>query len=455
MITKILHRSVVFSMLAAVWITAACSHVDLDFTISSESGRTENETDRVPNKEFRNVFIVYSMGFNNLTRYLSEDVEDLIASPLMSNPRDVLLIFSHRAEWPTGDRYPAYGKPTSPTLTRISKDDTGMPIRDTLLVLPDTLSSADAGTLNKILTYVNENFDADGYGMLMSSHGTGWVPEDYCNHPYNYDEESSSGIWRVQTGRHVIPKPFDNPYLRQDGSPAVKSIGVQNITTSKVKEMNITDIVKAIPMKLDFIIFDACFMGGIEVAYQFRDICDKMVFSQTEILADGMDYTTMLSYVFKGMAADLVGFCDNYYEFYDKRNGDYRSATISLIDCTRLEPLADICRLIFTEHRDKIAELEGNRTIQRYYRNQYAEYHQWFFDLYDIATRCGASSAQISALDNALNGCIIYKAATPSVLGIPIKVHSGLSMYLPYKNRTYLNTFYKSLDWNISTGLVQ
>ena len=65
-------------------------------------------------------------------------------------------------------------------------------------------------------------------------------------------------------------------------------------------------------MKMDFIIFDACFMGSVEVAYELRDVCDKIVASPTEVIAEGMDYITMASYLMKSSGSDLEGFCRNY-----------------------------------------------------------------------------------------------------------------------------------------------
>ena len=39
---------------------------------------------------------------------------------------------------------------------------------------------------------------------------------------------------------------------------------------------------------------------------------------------------------------------------------------------------------------------------------------------------------------------------------LTINTHSGLSMYLPFTTgRDYLNNFYKSLEWNKATGLIQ
>ena len=83
--------------------------------------------------------------------------------------------------------------------------------------------------------------------------------------------------------------------------------------------------------------------------------------------------------------------------------------------------------------------------------------HGWFFDLESIIINSGASQEQITKVKNALSQCITYKAATATFFTtqIEIKHHCGLSMYLPYKRKAYLNNFYKSLEWNKATGLVK
>ena len=54
--------------------------------------------------------------------------------------------------------------------------------------------------------------------------------------------------------------------------------------------MDVLEMVRAITIHLDYIIFDACLMGGIEVAYELRNVADKIGFSQAEILAHGFPY---------------------------------------------------------------------------------------------------------------------------------------------------------------------
>ena len=74
----------------------------------------------------------------------------------------------------------------------------------------------------------------------------------------------------------------------------------------------------------------------------------------------------------------------------------------------------------------------------------------------DIVLKSGLSQEQKEIFNNALNDCVIYKAATERFMDvIRINSHSGLSMYLPYKECAYLNNYYKTLEWNKATRLVK
>jgi hypothetical protein len=390
-------------------------------------------------------FVVFSLGFNNLSSALKYDIEDIVNHSLSKNHKNrTLLIFSHHTK--SGSNY---SQEVSPVLTHVYKDKKDRIIRDTVLVMEPNTVSASSETIRTILEYTKEHYPAGRYGMLISSHGTGWAPENYCNYPERFDEIPENDFWQKRSLNRIMAAPL------MDGTPDVKSIGVQNVTSKELIEFDITELAEDIPMKMDYIIFDACFMGGVEVAYELKDICDKIVFSQTEILADGMDYTTMLSYLFNGPEPDLKGLCDNYYKYYDSKNGIYRSATISLIDCRKLQGLARTCKEIFESQRADIAGIDDSQ-IQKYFRPEYKNIHGWFYDMESIITHGNATTEQREAFQKSLESCIMYKAATPRFMSsIQIHEHSGLSMYLPIKERTYLNNFYKTLKWNKDTGLVK
>lgn len=432
-------------ILATAIFAAACSMEDGDFLIDTQDRNRDIEAERETSSGARNVFVIYSLGFNNLSSYLKEDINDIASGKLPSHFRsdDLLLVLSHNTNG-------SYSVATSPVLTRIYTDWKGEVARDTILVLPEGTVSASAETLNEVLTYIKEEFPAKHYGMLFSSHGTGWIPAGYTNDPSSFEKRSPA----YRRSATMTPVPYQEKE-HIEGMPMVKSFGCQNITSSSSYEMNINDMADAIPMKLDYVIFDACFMGGIEVAYEFRDVCDRMVFSQAEILADGMDYKTMTTYLFND-EPDLEGFCRNYFEHYDNLTGAFRSATVSLVDCTALEPLADVCTTLFEDLRTGITKLQYNTsTVQRYYRSEYQNF-RWFFDMESIMRNAGADASQMAALSEALGQCILYKAATESFMNsFAISTHCGLSMYLPYTDREYLNSFYKELEWNKATCLIK
>ena len=217
-------------------------------------------------------------------------------------------------------------------------------------------------------------------------------------------------------------------------------------------ETDIREIVQALPFKLDYLIFDACFMGGVEVACEFRDKCNFVVASQTEILSDGMDYTTMISDLLEGNRADLVSLATNFFNHYDL-SSENRSATISVVDCSKLGTLAAVCRNLFRNYDISKDNVDASK-LQKYFHHPE---HAWFYDLYSIVQAAGASETELSDLQWALDECILYKAATPTfaLYGFPIDTHSGLSMYLPEKERTQLNSYYRELTWNKLTGLLK
>ncbi|MBE6232539.1 MAG: hypothetical protein E7117_09290 [Bacteroidales bacterium] len=440
------------SFLAAMFAIAfafSCSIPD-DHMIIPARYDNRPQTERQAKEDTRSVFILYSLGFNNLSGALKDDINDVFEGTLPSHFRgdDAILVFSHNTKG-------SYSTPNPPVLTRLYRNQFGHADMDTLIVYPDETISSSAETLNKVLTYIKEEFPAQNYGMLMSSHGTGWVPAGYTSDPDRYEggaTDEDDWIWNRPARR---PLPYhEKP--QTDGMPMVKSFGVQNNPDGTAYEINITELADAIPMHMEYIIFDACFMGGIEVAYELRDRCRYLCFSQTEILSDGMGYTDITDYLFAEDGPDLTGFSESYYSHYDGLSGPYRSATISLVDCTALEPLAEVCREIFQENRTGIASIEGSSMVQQYFRDSYRSIHKWFYDLQSICRNCGASEEHLSRLEEALEDCIKYKAATESFMNsISITEHCGLSMYLPYKNRDYLNAFYKELEWNKATSLVE
>lgn len=401
--------------------------------------------DRVINDETRKVMLLYSAGFNNLASYLKEDIEDLKAGWLPSAHRtdDIVLVYSHFPE-KNGD----YATESSPVLVRLHTRDSVV-VTDTLITYPKGTISASAEQLNNVLTYIKESFQARSYGMIFSSHATGYLPAGYYQNASDYwFEEMSAGMRRRQ---RAVPyrEPEHDPSL-----PMTKSLGQDQVGergSYQSYEIELQDFAAAIPMELDYLLFDACLMGGIEVAYELRGKVGLVGYSQTEVLAEGYNYKMLTSHLLKNKTPDPLGVCEDFFVQYDIQSGVYRSATVSTIDCRKLESLADVCRELFATYGNEIRSLRTSG-VQQFFRSKY----HWFYDLESILINAGATDEELGRLHEALDECVMYKAHTPMFMNeFQIHTFCGFSMYLPSNGSAELDKYYKTLQWNQATGLVQ
>jgi hypothetical protein len=393
------------------------------------------------------VMILYSAGYNSLRNYLYEDIQDLKDGFAPGkNDRRVLLVVSHLSA-KRGD----YATVTSPQLIRIYNDKKNGVVLDTLKTYSGYLS--DKSNMNTILSDIKRQFPTDHYGMVFSSHASGWLPVGYYNDPEYYEPSYSGG--RKGAARHDPPGdtyPYVEPELLP-GEPLTKSLTMTN-GVNTASEMELIDFKNAIPMHLDYLLMDACLSGGIEVAYELKDVCDQIGFSQAEILADGFNYKEIAGHLLGSSSVDTRAVVDDYYQYYAaKTDRTDRSATVSLVDCTQLDALASTCKTLFAKYKSRLDSLDPDQ-VQRFYRYQ----KHWFYDLEDILVKSGIDTAERNSLSSALNRCVLYKAATDEFLkpygGFSINAFCGFSMYLPCNGTVFLDSRYKELAWNRATGLV-
>ena len=435
-----------------IMIVSSCSP---DWTGEMMPDYSSGNNGRDPEREVveytRKVMVLYSAGFNSISSYLKEDIEDLSQGwvPKKRKADDVILVYSHLPK-----KRGQYSQPTSPVLFQLYADAEGNIVRDTLVTYEAGTISASAGQLHEVLSYVRDTYPARSYGLIFSSHATGYLPGGFYTKPYDYtfNESGESGMFSAGMGGRYIPSPV--PYVepeRDPRLPAVKSIG-QDALDGMSYEIGLRDFAKAIPMKLDYILFDACLMGGVEVAYELAGKCDMVGFSQAEVLAEGFNYKTLANHLLcnkpKSSPYDV---CHDYFVQYDNQFGEYRSATISLIDCNRLETLAEVCKGLFAEYSATIADM-SDKGVQQFYTGS----HHWFYDLKSILLNAGMTAEEEAELDAALAECVVYKGNTPSFLNtFAIHTFSGFSMYLPGNGNKELDKYYRTLKWNKATGLVK
>lgn len=406
----------------------------------------------------RKVLLFYECGVNNLTSYLKNNMDGtekgLPAGYVPRESGDVVLIYSRYSKG-------AFNyTPVESHLRRIYKKPNGKIVSDTLKTFGTETIAASSSTMRQVLTYVKDEFPAKGYGLVFSSHGSGWLPAGYYYSPSRFEDDhkgevgtSRQGIAAQSVGHPRLPVPEGDLPDTDPFYGMTRSIGQDYIKGSYYgHEMSVSEFADAIPYHLDYLLFDMCFSGGVEVAYGLKDKADYLGLSPAEVLGYGMfDYTKITSFLLNRETPDLEGLFKDSFEMYDKQSGLYRSSTVNLVRTSGLDNLASVCARMINEYSDALADAPVD-DIQGYYRQG----RHYFYDLVDIFEKCGASKADLEDLDKAVDGCVIYKNSTGQFLeDYDIKAYSGFSMYLPCAGTPLLDLYYRKEVWNNATRLVK
>ena len=348
--------------------------------------------------------LLYMVANNNLS-YDAENSISRLQNGYIPAEEGNLLVYKHCAGM-------------DPVLLHIKKGEEGTVVADTAYRFPPRVS-ATKSALTQALNVTQALFPADSYGLILWSHGTGWIPP----------LASSSSAAQEQ----------------MSGSCPERTFGLDG----KV-ELEIRDLAQAIPYKLSFMLMDACFMGGIETAYEVKDSVDYYIGSPAEILTESFPYHKIMQHIFKS-TPDYAAVCKEYYDYYNAKSGAERSATVALMDCSKLAEVAEVAKRVFDQYGESIASLDLS-LLQPYFRGSSSKY---FYDLKDLvdAIADASLSAEFAA---ALERAVPYKASTPYFIELPIRSFCGVSTYVPGNPAdTKLADYYKQYKWNQATGMIK
>jgi hypothetical protein len=316
-------------------------------------------------------------------------------------------------------------------LYRVSKNKHGVVVLDTLRKWEGADAQIFGNTvLRDALTTVKERIPAKSYGLVISSHGTGYLPDGYYADGGEAYEQTHSAKSR-----------------------SLRSLG-QDVDPDGAVEMELKRLHESIPYHMDYILLDACFMGGVETAYELKDKTDIIGFSQTEILAEGFDYQTIANRLLVNEPAPML-VCEDYFSQYENLPSSY-GATISLVRTDGLDNLALVCKNLFQKYRTEISEVDANK-VQRYWRTGLSgPPRSYYYDLRDILSKSGVSEEDMAEFDTALANVVMYEAHTNVFMNnINLTNCCGLSMFLPNMGLDALKSFYRdNISWNTATQLV-
>lgn len=276
-------------------------------------------------------------------------------------------------------------------------------------VVSDTLknygfeNSSDPSFLSRVIHDARKLSAAKTYGLVLWSHATAWAP------PYN----------------RVTTKSFGD----DDGI-----------------EMDIVDLKKVLPNDFEYIMFDACSMGSVEVIFELRNNTKYILASPSEVLSTGFPYEEITKDLFNGLDG-LKVVSKKFIDHYNSLSGLFASATVSLIDTKELDGVAMFTRELLSKIGPKKGfELNKLQRLDYQYGSGVPAY-----DFISFFKNNFPTDSYSVLLKEQVNKAVIYSGHTEQFFNIPIKEFCGLSVYLPDVN-IHHEDYYKQLDWDKATG---
>ena len=403
----------VLTVITVTTVLVACNHND--------------EPDPVQEEDLRTV-LVYIAADNSLTSFAADDVAEMVSgfAAVDADKNNLLVYVDTQSE--------------KPFLYQITKNSKGAVVKKVLYEYEEQ-NSVYPTVMAEVYNRAFSAFPAKSYGLVLWSHGDGWLPS-----PANISASKASTRW-----------------FGQDG-------------TSYMDISSLNTALNSAP-HFDFILFDACFMQSVEVAYELKDRADYFIGAPNEIPGPGAYYTELVPAMFS-QANDLAStVAHGYYDYYaGKYTGQLGSnenwtmgVTVSVLKSSEVQALATATAAILPKYITNGSAINVSSIYSYDPRSTY-----FYYDLKDLIKSLVASDDQtlFSAWSDAFELAVplhlttdkTYSALKDYNIGGMVSMlgSSGLSSYVP-RSGTYsydrylysyasLNTFYHSYAWYSAAG---
>lgn len=347
--------------------------------------------------------LIYAVASNNLASDLVSDKNEMmVAAPAVAGlGRDVrVLLYCVPSQ-----------SATEASLAELKQDAAGVWNFEELKSYDRNTFSTDPARMREVFSDLRENAPADRYGLILWSHGTGWIP--------NFSD-------------HQLPEGLQKSYGMD------KYQGVTDYC-------DVDELATAIPDRMfDYIWFDLCYMMGVEVVYQLRDKCDYIAGYPTEDWSMGMNYETTLP-MLAAPDPDLAGAGKAFYDYYAAQK---MPVTVTVMKTDGFERLADVSADIYAYGKAP----ESPYGLMNYSRLKTALYDFGQYTKKYLDSSDSEAQALATALDSALADITLYAGcSTKNFNGTEGAFnpdeYSGLSCYFPETGTAEVDAYYRKLDW--------
>lgn len=218
-------------------------------------------------------------------------------------------------------------------------------------------SYASAEGIADILNEVKTQANALNYALIVGVHGCGWTyASDWSRYPYY--------------ARPSVTRPRDNNFSGiqfgpDPNVPLTRFFGSVSLAENAMDISTLAEGIRESGLKMQYTLFDACYMSNIETAYELKDVTNYMIASGSEIMAAGLPYRSMWSYL-NSATPNYSGIVSTSVNFY--KNSSAPFCNLAAIDCRQVEKLASVMKEINAQYQlsasvslDSIQHLDGFR----------------------------------------------------------------------------------------------
>ena len=218
-------------------------------------------------------------------------------------------------------------------------------------------SYASAEGIADIMNEVKTQASALNYALIVGVHGCGWTyASDWSRYPYY--------------ARPSVTRPSDNNFSGiqfgpDPNAPLTRFFGSVSLAENAMDISTLAEGIRESGLKMQYILFDACYMSNIETAYELKDVTNYMIASGSEIMAAGLPYRSMWSYL-NSATPNYSGIVSTSVNFY--KNSSDPFCNLAAIDCRQVEKLAGVMKEINAQYQlsasvslDSIQHLDGFR----------------------------------------------------------------------------------------------
>lgn len=263
---------------------------------------------------------------------------------------------------------------------------------------------------------------ASRYGMVVGCHGLAWVPvqgqrnaQKRLGSQERIDEEDN-----LYKKERIDKEGDDLMHFEVQGPVTTRFIG-GTYPETQIETTDLADAMADAGFHTEYILFDACYMSSVEVAYELKDVTHYLIASPTEVLSYGFPYITMGKHLLG--TPNYKGIVDSFISFYSSYNLPY--GTVAVTDCTQLDALAAIAQQINAAAAEQLVP-NGVQIMDGYSPTL-------FYDLGHLMSLKDAGTVLTAAFAEQIEKTVPYKGHTGQYFTtlkdapVDIKHYSGLN----------------------------